>query len=412
MTIKPFSGDKSDCISYNKIYKNNNSNHTSNDNFYNDNWDKAALPKDFNQIEISEFELDMNMYRENTISQISKAENIFIIQNSNNKQKCDSISTPEDIHPKKICKSKFSNHNNYDPNPYKYETSCNQKKLYDTKSIFTQLSKSINNKYLVYFIFYNLFSRLIKFIFYLKINILLYIDPEQLKNKKDKKKINRFRLDNESFNKFEPIKNDSSSTSRQLMLDELERSQAMDQIYIENKKLEKESFREFFKGKKEGITQLQKKMIISISNRTFVFPIRDSSCISCFKISITEISKINDFLLKFKSSLKIAIVFALYLFLWFYIAIFVQSIYKQYGNNIFKICVMPLISMLFIKLVFVVNLMFFLTNLVLYYKGNTFVNNSKKTPFSKIIFAALVPPPALNHYVAINYFIKILDMIK
>lgn len=186
----------------------------------------------------------------------------------------------------------------------------------------------------------------------------------------------------------------------------------MDRICLENRKFEKKSFEEFFKGKKEDISQFKKKMIISIRERTFVFPLRDTSSISCFRISITEISKADDFLIKFKSSLKIAIVFAVYLFLWFYIAVFVQSIYKQYGNNIFKICVMPLISMLFIKLVIIVNIMVLLTNIVLYYRGKDFVNKSKKNHFSKIIFAALVPPPALNHYIAVNYFIKILDLIR
>lgn len=174
-----------------------------------------------------------------------------------------------------------------------------------------------------------------------------------------------------------------------------------------------ESFSESFLGEKETITQVKKKkMIANINKRTFIFPLRELSHISCFKVSITEISVINDFLHRLKSSAKIIIMFAFYLLLWYYIAVFIQSIYKQYGDNIFQICVMPLISMFFIKLVFVVNIMIFVTTLLLHYKGASIVNSSKKNIYWNVIFIALVPPAALNHYMAINYFIKISEMYK
>lgn len=155
-----------------------------------------------------------------------------------------------------------------------------------------------------------------------------------------------------------------------------------------------------FLGTKEVIEK-PKKMILNIQTRSYTFPCKDSSIFNCQKITILPVSKFSDIGVFIKSSSKIFIVSAIYLVLWFYIAVFVESIYKQYGNNIFKICVMPLISMLFIKLVIVVNIMLLIATIVLYFKGKAFLNNAKNNVFVTVIFKALVPPLALNHYSAI-----------
>jgi hypothetical protein len=59
---------------------------------------------------------------------------------------------------------------------------------------------------------------------------------------------------------------------------------------------------------------------------------------------------------------------------------------------------MPLISMLLIKLVIVVNIMLFITTIILYFKGKEFINNFKRKFYKKVIFKVLVPPLALCHY--------------
>jgi len=162
-------------------------------------------------------------------------------------------------------------------------------------------------------------------------------------------------------------------------------------------------------GTKEVIEN-PKKMPLNIQTRSFTFPCKDSSIFFCQKITILPVSKFNDIVNLIKSSAKIILIFAIYLNLWFYIAVFVESIYKQYGNNVFKICVMPLISMLFIKLVIVINIMLLIATTILYFYGKTFLNKGKNNLFAIIIFKALVPPMALNHFSAIlNYqsFMKI-----
>lgn len=134
-------------FSYEKI-----TNKTNSGNQY---WDKAALPNDFNQIEISDFDLDMNMYRENKVSQFSRVEKNLILQNFNKKINCES-STPDDIHQRKILKSELNNDGkNYDNNHndktlYKHESGYNQKKIYEDKS-------GINNKIKIFIVVVFLF---------------------------------------------------------------------------------------------------------------------------------------------------------------------------------------------------------------------------------------------------------------
>ena len=148
-----------------------------------------------------------------------------------------------------------------------------------------------------------------------------------------------------------------------------------------------------------------KKFVFIFDKRTFIFPIKDSSNITCQKIMISETDKLNDLLVFIKAFSKFFIILVLYLILWLYIAVFIQCIYQQYGKNIFKICVVPLIFMLFLKMVITVNVMIFISSLILYYKGSDYVNNTKSSFIIKIIFKVLVPPIALNHYSAITSYL-------
>ena len=155
------------------------------------------------------------------------------------------------------------------------------------------------------------------------------------------------------------------------------------------------------------LTRQEKKYskIFDHKKRIFNFYIKNRT-VSCFKISITNPQPINDLAQVIKSYMKTGLITFLYLFLWFYLAIFIQSIYKQYGKNIFKICVMPLISMLVIKLCITVNIIMFFTTVVLYYFGDYFSNRKKYALFPLIIFKALVPPLAFQHYEALKFYVQ------
>lgn len=165
-----------------------------------------------------------------------------------------------------------------------------------------------------------------------------------------------------------------------------------------------EKFEIILVGKKVTVTKPKKNLILTIQKRPFNFPITNYTKISCESITIGECSFTENLNYKLKSNSKIIMVFIVFLFLWLYIAVFVKTIYQQYGNNVFKICVMPLILMLFVKFLLTDNLMIFISASILYFKGKQFVISKKSSYLLKILFKFLVSSPALTHFNAImNY---------
>jgi len=155
-----------------------------------------------------------------------------------------------------------------------------------------------------------------------------------------------------------------------------------------------------FIGKNEIINK-PKKMTISIQKRSYTYPCKNSLIFDCQKITITESYNFDDLVPFVKPIIKIIIISCLCIVLWFYIAIFIQSIYKNYGKNIFKICAMPLITLLIINLVFVSNIKILIATILLYFKGKEYINRAKHNIFIKIIFKIFVQEIALNHFNAI-----------
>lgn len=151
----------------------------------------------------------------------------------------------------------------------------------------------------------------------------------------------------------------------------------------------------------------KRNFIFSITQRSYTFPVKDASKISCFKISYVEISTFDKLLYNVKSSIKMLLIFIIYLFLWIYIAVFIKSIYGQYGNKTIDICVMPLVSMLFIKLLIIENFVIFITAGVLYVKGREFLIKAKQGLLNFLLIKILIPPRAVNHYSAITFFVLI-----
>jgi hypothetical protein len=132
--------------------------------------------------------------------------------------------------------------------------------------------------------------------------------------------------------------------------------------------------------------------------------------ISCFQITVQnkevyELKKSPS--TKLRNIIKLSIAFCILFVVWFYIAIFVMSIYKQYGNNLFKICIMPLISMIVIKLGVTQNIMIFIATVLLYFFGNK-MNAISKVSIFTIIWSILVPLMAQNHHKAILIFRKLM----
>lgn len=147
--------------------------------------------------------------------------------------------------------------------------------------------------------------------------------------------------------------------------------------------------------------------MFEVKKRLFLFPIKNN-IFTCLQIYITNPPVLDYLANLIKTKIKTLFVIFLYLYIWLYLMVFIQSIYKQFGNNIIQICVMPLVSMVVIKLVINFNIMMFITTIILYFRGDYFINTSKLPLIANILFKGLVPPLAFHHYSALRIYEKLI----
>jgi len=166
-----------------------------------------------------------------------------------------------------------------------------------------------------------------------------------------------------------------------------------------------ENFEISYESKKVNQSR-RKYKIFTVKNRSYNFP-TNKKVFTCNQISIINPPVLDYIDNLIKSQIKTILVIILYLYIWLNLLVFIQSIYKQFGNNIIKICVNPLISMLIIKLTITFNIMMFITSFILYNWGDYFIKNSKLNLIPLIIFKAFVPPLAFQHYNALKLFIEL-----
>jgi len=163
-----------------------------------------------------------------------------------------------------------------------------------------------------------------------------------------------------------------------------------------------ESFEVFYSSRKINKNKKNYK-IFEIKKRNYIFP-SNKNIFSCQQVSITNPPVFEYLAILIKSQIKTLIIIFIYLFIWLYLMVFIQSIYKQYGKNIIEICIMPLLSMLIIKLLITINLMLFITTIILYFWGDYFMNTLKLPFITMILFKGLVSPLAFHHYTALKIF--------
>lgn len=112
-----------------------------------------------------------------------------------------------------------------------------------------------------------------------------------------------------------------------------------------------------------------------------------------------------------RTTIKTALIFVILITIWFYLILLITYIYKHYGNNIFKVCVMPLISSLIINLFIITNILIFVSCLIMYYKGRIFYNNYKGSTLKKVLFNLIVSITASNNHQSLLMYRNIIDKL-
>jgi len=139
--------------------------------------------------------------------------------------------------------------------------------------------------------------------------------------------------------------------------------------------------------------------------RNFVFSEIQTEQIECMYLHFKRIEIIPPLKKKFEPKVffKQFLVMIVFFVIWYYLLYFIQIVYQNYGQNFVKICIMPLVSMLFINLVITANIMLLIATIGMYYFGKQ-IYSIKQFSIKKIIFNALVPITASNHHQSILAF--------
>jgi hypothetical protein len=112
---------------------------------------------------------------------------------------------------------------------------------------------------------------------------------------------------------------------------------------------------------------------------------------------------------KFPTYLKIFLISLIFIIIWISLLILIKSIYESYGNNFIKICIMPLVSLLFVKLFIIANVLIFIQTILLWKYGKKYYSNPKRSFLLNIIFKALVPPKSNNQFKSIISFREFME---
>jgi hypothetical protein len=180
--------------------------------------------------------------------------------------------------------------------------------------------------------------------------------------------------------------------SKKFVIDKLENINIIPNIKFENNKNT-----EIFKTE------------IKIKSRNYLNITKYNDFITCMEISIIP-KKTYELTVELPSKMvyyiKMALIMLICVVLWIYLLIFIQSIYKQYGQSFFKICVMPMVSVLCIKMLITANLMIFISTFLAYFFGKRIYIQNKLTIYG-LIYRALVPVIAINHHKSIIMYLKL-----
>jgi len=161
-------------------------------------------------------------------------------------------------------------------------------------------------------------------------------------------------------------------------------------------------------NKKDKEKKQKSSMKIFQKNRNFIFPMK-KDLVECFIINITGQEKIKITKKNFQGLLKTSIILALFFFMWFMMAVFINNLVEKYGSSTFSVCILPIFIMFFVKLVITANVQFFIMAVILKYRGKRYLNIVRKPLIEKVVFMALVHPMALDHFESILFYQEYLN---
>lgn len=113
----------------------------------------------------------------------------------------------------------------------------------------------------------------------------------------------------------------------------------------------------------------------------------------------------------FKMIIKLTFVFVVLLGVWIYLIFIITDIYINYNDNLFKVCIMPLVSTIIINMCIVTNVMIFISTSLLFYNVKR-VRHFKLSFLKRLVYNMFVPITADDYFESIKIYKNILLRLK
>ena len=137
---------------------------------------------------------------------------------------------------------------------------------------------------------------------------------------------------------------------------------------------------------------------------------KKNKIIEMFCMQIVDVEELNDERKKIRkrSSLKNKIIVFLFISSYFILIIMVTSIYNKYEDNIVKICISPLVSVVLIKFFVTQNIMIFVHTFFMFFFGEKFYSDFAKSlnPLG-LVFKFVIPAISKTNHKAVLIYRKL-----
>jgi hypothetical protein len=116
--------------------------------------------------------------------------------------------------------------------------------------------------------------------------------------------------------------------------------------------------------------------------------------------------------IKLRAKIKLSVFIFIFISSWIYMVFAITDIYNKYEDNISKICVNPLISVMLIKFLVIQNLMILIYSFILFKFGDELYKDNRNSikPIN-LILKYFIPRISKANYKALLAYKKFMDVV-
>ncbi len=159
-----------------------------------------------------------------------------------------------------------------------------------------------------------------------------------------------------------------------------------------------------------------KEFLTPISRRSYILRTKEGKrSIDSISVHFTDKEILNQKAneLKLRAKMKSIAYMSLFVASWMYLFVMITDVYNKYEDNMYKISISPLVSVMLIKFLGTQNVIIFVHTLIMHFFGEkTYFTKKKTLNVVNLVFDYFVPPIAKANHRAILAFSKLMKAIE